>query len=235
MNVRLASSLFVVLALGACGPKDTDDDDGSKPSKSDKDKGDKADKDPTKNGCPVSVRVTETEVIILQQVQFDTSKATIKKVSDPLLDEVAGVFKEHPELTKIEVQGHTDSRGVPKTNQTLSQARAESVKNALIQRGIVGDRMVPKGYGQDKPIADNATTEGRQANRRVQFVILEKLNKEGKTIQLTPKDQPPAPQTTGTPAPKAPAPKAPAPKAPTPKAPVAPKTPAPPKAPAPKK
>ncbi len=51
------------------------------------------------------MRVTETEIVILQQVQFDTGKATIKKVSDPLLDEVAGVLKEHPEITKIEVQG----------------------------------------------------------------------------------------------------------------------------------
>ncbi len=190
----------------------------------------KANQDPTKNGCPESVRVTETEVIILQQVQFDTSKATIKKVSDPLLDEVAGVFKEHPELTKIEVQGHTDSKGVPAMNKTLSQQRAESVKKALVKRGIGEARLVPKGYGQDKPIGDNGTDEGRQKNRRVQFVILEKVNKEGKTIQMTPADQPPtaAPPTTGktpttgkAPAPKDP--KAPAPKAPAPKAPAPPK------------
>ena len=179
----------------------------------------KPNQDPTKNGCPESVRVTETEVIILQQVQFDTSKATIKKVSDPLLDEVAAVFKEHPELTKIEVQGHTDSKGVPAMNKTLSQQRAESVKKALMKRGIADGRLVPKGYGQDKPIGDNATDEGRQKNRRVQFVILEKVNKEGKTIQMTPADQPPTapvptagkPPATGTPAAKPPAP-APAPK-----------------------
>lgn len=188
----------------------------------------KPDPDPTKNGCPQSVRVTETEVIILQQVQFDTSKATIKKVSDPLLDEVAAVFKEHPELTKIEVQGHTDSKGVPGMNKTLSQARAESVKKALIKRGIAEGRLVPKGYGQDKPIGDNNTDDGRQKNRRVQFVILEKVNKEGKTVTMTAADQPPTapvPGTKPTPAPKpaptakpAPAPKAPAPK-PAPKAP----------------
>jgi outer membrane protein OmpA-like peptidoglycan-associated protein len=207
----------------------------------------KPDPDPKKNGCPQSVRVSETEVLILEQVQFDTNKATIKKVSDPLLDEVAGVFKEHPELTKIEVQGHTDSRGSRQLNTKLSQDRAESVVKALVKRGIAEGRMVPKGYGPDKPIGDNATDEGRQKNRRVQFVILEKVNKEGKTIQVTPQEQPPtapppdskkpAPKTPDKPAPKAPAP---APKAPAPKAPApAPKAPAPkapaPKAPAPKK
>ncbi len=191
----------------------------------------KADPDPTKNGCPGSVRVTETEIIILQQVQFDTAKATIKKVSDPLLDEVAGVFREHPEILKIEVQGHTDNKGVAAQNKTLSQSRADSVKKALIKRGINGDRLVPKGYGQDKPIADNGTDEGRQKNRRVQFLIIEKTTKD----KAPPPDALPGAKPGKTP-PAAPAPKAPAPapKAPAPKAPApAPKAPAP-KAPAPK-
>jgi len=183
----------------------------------------KADPDPTKNGCPTSVRVTETEVIILQQVQFDTNKATIKKVSDTLLDEVSEVFREHPEILKIEVQGHTDTRGLPKSNQALSQARAESVKNALIQRGINPERLVPKGYGQDKPIGDNGTDAGRQMNRRVQFVIIEKTTKDKAPARdpmpavkipapgKGPALKPPAPKAPA-PAPKAPAPKAPAPK-----------------------
>ena len=191
----------------------------------------KPDPDPSKNGCPQAVRVTETEVIILQQVQFDTNKSTIKKVSDPLLEEVAGVLREHPELLKLEVQGHTDSKGSPALNQKLSQDRAESVKKALVKRGIGEGRLVPKGYGQDKPIADNNTDEGRQKNRRVQFVILEKTTKDkapppdpapttGKGPIIAPKGQTKA----GTPAP-APAPKAgtPAPKTATP----APKAPAP--------
>ena len=87
------------------------------------------DPDPKKNGCP-RVHVTESEVIILEQVQFDTGKATIKKVSDGLLDEVAGVLKEHPELLKIEVQGHTDSRGLRAMNMKLSQDRADAVMKA---------------------------------------------------------------------------------------------------------
>ncbi|WP_437914419.1 OmpA family protein [Sorangium sp. So ce302] len=138
----------------------------------------KPDPDPAKNGCPVAVRMTETEIVILQQVQFDTGKATIKKVSDPLLDEVAGVLKEHPEITKIEVQGHTDPRGGRAYNIKLSQARAESVMKALVQRGIEAERLASKGYGPDVPIAENDTDEGRQKNRRVQFKILEKKPKQ---------------------------------------------------------
>ncbi|WP_437976069.1 OmpA family protein [Sorangium sp. So ce295] len=138
----------------------------------------KPDPDPTKNGCPVAVRMTETEIVILQQVQFDTGKATIKKVSDPLLDEVASVLKEHPEITKIEVQGHTDPRGGRAYNIKLSQARAESVMKALVQRGVEAERLASKGYGPDVPIADNDTDEGRQQNRRVQFKILEKKPKQ---------------------------------------------------------
>jgi OOP family OmpA-OmpF porin len=133
-----------------------------------------ADKDPTKNGCPKSVRVTDGEIIILQQVQFDSGRATIKKVSDALLDEVAGVFKEHLEITRVEIQGHTDNTGKAKDNLKLSQDRAESVKKALAKRGVDEARLAATGFGQEQPIADNKTEVNRQKNRRVQFKILEK-------------------------------------------------------------
>ncbi|MCK6590179.1 MAG: OmpA family protein, partial [Polyangiaceae bacterium] len=134
----------------------------------------KVDPDPKKNGCPVAVRVTEQEIFILQQVQFDTARATIKKVSDPLLDEVAEVLKEHPEITKIEVQGHTDNKGNARMNEILSQNRANAVMAALVKRGIEASRLTAKGYGQNVPVATNDTDEGRQQNRRVQFKIIEK-------------------------------------------------------------
>lgn len=133
----------------------------------------KPNSDPKKNGCPNAVRVVNSEIIILEQVQFDTSKATIKPVSDQLLDEVASVLKEHPELVRLEVQGHTDSAGGRALNQRLSQDRAEAVKEALVRRGIAGDRLTARGYGPDQPIGSNRTAEGRQANRRVQFKSLE--------------------------------------------------------------
>ncbi len=137
----------------------------------------KSDPDPAKNGCP-RVRVTENEVIILEQVQFDTGKATIKKVSDQLLDNVYQVLKDHPELLKLEVQGHTDSKGLKTSNQILSKNRAEAVMKALVKRGIEAKRLTAKGYGQDTPIASNDTDEGRAQNRRVQFTIVEKARKK---------------------------------------------------------
>jgi outer membrane protein OmpA-like peptidoglycan-associated protein len=163
-------------ATNGC-PPDTDgdgirDDKDACPA----DKG-KADPDPTKNGCP-TVRITETEVFILEQVQFDTAKATIKKVSDKLLDNVASVLKDHPELLKLEIQGHTDNKGIKASNQLLSQGRAEAVKKAMIKRGIDAKRLTAKGYGQDQPIGSNDTEEGRTKNRRVQFKIVEKAQKK---------------------------------------------------------
>ena len=136
------------------------------------------DPDPTKNGCPKAVRVTEKEIVILEQVQFDTGKATIKKASDSLLDQVAAVLAEHPEILRLEVQGHTDTRGTPEFNQGLSQKRADAVDKALVTRGIDPKRLAAKGYGQDVPIADNDSDAGRQKNRRVEFKILEKRAKE---------------------------------------------------------
>jgi OOP family OmpA-OmpF porin len=136
------------------------------------------DDDRTKNGCPKFVRVVQNEIVILEQVQFDTGKATIKPASNDLLDQVAEVLTQHPEMLKVEVQGHTDNRGSAALNKKLSQARADAVKKAMVQRGVSADRLVTKGYGPDKPIDENGTEEGRQRNRRVQFVILEKQPKE---------------------------------------------------------
>jgi outer membrane protein OmpA-like peptidoglycan-associated protein len=138
-----------------------------------------ADPDPKKNGCP-RVHVTEKEIVILEQVQFDTNKATIKRVSDGLLENVAEVFKAHRDILRVEVQGHTDNRGTPALNKSLSQRRAEAVRAALIKRGIDARRLDAKGYGQDVPLGDNKTDEGRQQNRRVQFKILERKPKASK-------------------------------------------------------
>ncbi|APR74831.1 outer membrane protein OmpA [Minicystis rosea] len=129
--------------------------------------------DPAKHGCPLVV-VREQEIVITQQVQFEVDRANIKKESDELLETVAKVMKDHPELARIEVQGHSDNSGAARHNKTLSQQRADSVKKALVKRGVEDRRLVAKGYGEEKPIADNATEAGKAKNRRVQFVILEK-------------------------------------------------------------
>jgi outer membrane protein OmpA-like peptidoglycan-associated protein len=161
------------------------------------------DPDPTKRGCPKLVRVTDKEIVILEQVQFDTGKATIKPESDELLTSVANVLKEHPEILKLEVQGHTDNRGSKQLNKKLSQDRAESVKKALESRGVEATRLLAHGYGPDKPIADNGTEEGRQQNRRVQFVVTEKKAKAPRLMDAAAGAAvaPAAPAAPATPAP----------------------------------
>jgi OOP family OmpA-OmpF porin len=137
------------------------------------------DTDPTKNGCPKSVRVTEEEIVILDQVQFKTGSAQILKASDDLLMQVAMVLAEHPEIIKIEVQGHTDNRGGKKYNMKLSDKRAASVVKWLTKKGNVdATRLTSHGYGMEEPLTDNDTPEGRQKNRRVQFKIVEKSSRK---------------------------------------------------------
>jgi len=86
------------------------------------------------------------------------------------------VLHRHPEIRKVRVEGHTDSRGGWLYNLRLSQRRATSVVRWLVQHGGVDpSRLEPHGFGLDRPIADNATPEGRQKNRRVEFRIVERV------------------------------------------------------------
>jgi OmpA-OmpF porin, OOP family len=155
--------------------------------------------DPKLNGCPL-VAVREKEIVISQQVQFEVDKSTIKKESDELLDTVAAVIIAYPEIKRIEVQGHTDNSGTERHNKILSGARAESVKQALVRRHVQDRRLVAKGYGQEVPIADNGTEEGKAKNRRVQFVILERKASDAPKPQ--PAQAPPPPPKAPPPPPK---------------------------------
>ncbi|HUS32242.1 MAG TPA: OmpA family protein [Kofleriaceae bacterium] len=121
---------------------------------------------------PARVVLTPSNVAIMDKVQFETGKADIKPESHGLLDEVAKVLKENPQVEQISVEGHTDSTGSPEFNRKLSQQRAESVAKYLSGKGVKAARMEPKGFGPDRPIADNESDAGREANRRVEFNIL---------------------------------------------------------------
>jgi outer membrane protein OmpA-like peptidoglycan-associated protein len=128
------------------------------------------------DGCPedTKVRITKTKIEILEKVYFDTNKATIKPRSYGLLDEIAQVLKQNAQISKLRVEGHTDSRGSEKYNQDLSERRAASVRQHLVEKGgISADRLVSKGFGESQPIADNSKKAGRDQNRRVEFLILE--------------------------------------------------------------
>lgn len=102
-------------------------------------------------------------------INFDTGKSTIKPESKPIITQIVEMLKSNPDL-KLSVEGHTDNVGNPKSNKTLSEERAKSVVAAIVEQGIDAKRLKAVGHGQDKPIADNKTEEGRAKNRRVELV-----------------------------------------------------------------
>lgn len=104
-------------------------------------------------------------------LQFELGKATIKPISFPSLDVLAQTLKDAPDW-KLRITGHTDNTGSEPFNLKLSKARAEAVKGYLVSKGIDPTRITTDGLGSSKPIASNATTEGRNANRRVEFLIV---------------------------------------------------------------
>jgi outer membrane protein OmpA-like peptidoglycan-associated protein len=131
-----------------------------------------ADPDPKKNGCPIA-RVEAGQIKITQQVKFATGSARILPESDTILNAVKAILVEHPEITRVSVEGHTDNKGARPLNMKLSSNRAASVVAWLVKNGIDKKRLESHGYGPDKPIDTNATDEGRQNNRRVELHILE--------------------------------------------------------------
>ena len=124
------------------------------------------------NGCRV---LGENGTLVLKGVTFASGKATLTKASKATLDEVAtelsSVMAEVPSL-RVEVGGHTDNTGSAKTNTRLSGQRAAAVEKYLESKGIDPDRLVSKGYGPDKPVADNTSKAGRAENRRVELTPL---------------------------------------------------------------
>lgn len=102
-------------------------------------------------------------------INFDTGKSIIKPESQSIIDQIVQMMKQNPGL-KIGIEGHTDNVGNSKSNKTLSEERAKSVVSAIVKQGVDAKRLSATGFGQDKPIADNKTEEGRAKNRRVELV-----------------------------------------------------------------
>jgi len=113
-----------------------------------------------------------TKALNTMVIHFATGSVSVDGLDHGLLKRAAAVIKQAPAGTKIEVGGHTDNIGDAAANQTLSEQRAAAVRDYLIQSGVASDALSSKGYGQDKPVADNATEEGRNQNRRMEFTVL---------------------------------------------------------------
>lgn len=118
------------------------------------------------------VVVRERTIEVNQNIFFDTNEATIKAESRWLVAEIAGVLQDNPQLTRVRVEGHTDSRASEAYNLRLSERRAAAVVEELISFGVAPQRLESLGLGQSRPIASNETIEGMARNRRVEFHIV---------------------------------------------------------------
>lgn len=124
-----------------------------------------------------NVIVKGNSIQIPGTIEFETGKATLKPggESEQVLEQLRLYLEQNPRVTELRIEGHTDNVGSPESNLQLSGQRALTIKNWLIERGIKKERLLAVGFGQTKPIADNATPEGQAKNRRTEFRIA-KLN-----------------------------------------------------------
>ena len=124
------------------------------------------------DGCPDAVPEKVKKFTgAIDGIYFDTGKATIKAKSRPKLDAAVSVLKEYPNV-RLEISGHTDSKGNDGYNMELSRRRAEAVKAYFVAAGIGGDRLETRGAGETEPVKSNKSRAGRAANRRIEFKLL---------------------------------------------------------------
>lgn len=121
------------------------------------------------------VKVTQTsrgaQITSDDRILFDTGRSDIKQEGQVFIERVAKILKEKTKAN-VAVEGYTDNVGAANLNQALSEKRASSVKQALVAKGVAASRITATGFGMSKPVADNSTAEGRQANRRTSIVVL---------------------------------------------------------------
>ena len=122
-----------------------------------------------KGAVPLYDRMMTDGKFITYGITFDVGKATIKPESMGEINRIVQLMNENPSL-RFSVEGHTDSTGNATSNQTLSEQRSQAIVDKLVELGIAKDRLTAVGKGQNSPIADNSTDEGRAKNRRVEFV-----------------------------------------------------------------
>jgi outer membrane protein OmpA-like peptidoglycan-associated protein len=132
---------------------------------------------PEGDGCPAPEPEPPTvvdKIEIGERILFANDTATLLPESTSALEQVARVLHEHPEIARVEVQGHTDGTGAAERNDRLGEERALAVVAWLTAHGVAAERLSARGYGASRPIADNDSEEGRAQNRRVEFHVLER-------------------------------------------------------------
>lgn len=129
------------------------------------------------DGCPdggdPKVIRKEQQLLVLENIEFATASARIHPRSFGILDQVVLMLKANPDIERLRIEGHTDSRGARELNMKLSQDRADSVRQYLIMKGIHADRLEAQGFGPDRPLVDEVDDAAMQKNRRVEFIIVE--------------------------------------------------------------
>lgn len=125
--------------------------------------------DPLDRSDDVQLQAEVGKALVLDGIVFNTGSSDILPQSEEVLQKAYNTLRFNPEIV-VEIHGHTDSRGARPKNMKLSDARATSVRDWLIAKGIAADRLKAKGFGPDRPVAPNTTEEGRQQNRRIEFV-----------------------------------------------------------------
>ncbi|MEX1363533.1 MAG: OmpA family protein [Nannocystaceae bacterium] len=124
------------------------------------------------DGCPDEIpEEVKKYTGVIEGIFFDTGKASIRDKSFPALDDAVKVLTDYPSL-RVEISGHTDSKGKRDKNLTLSQERAEAVKEYMVNKGVDAGRISTRGAGPDEPVGDNKTKAGRQQNRRIEFKLI---------------------------------------------------------------
>lgn len=123
---------------------------------------------------PPRAELKAEKIELSETVQFETDSAVLVDRSKQLLDDVARELNDHPEVTRVQIEGHTDAVASKRHNMKLSQERVAAVKAYLRGKGISAKRLTTKAFGETKPLASNKTEEGRAKNRRVEFRILKR-------------------------------------------------------------
>jgi outer membrane protein OmpA-like peptidoglycan-associated protein len=127
---------------------------------------------PGSGGCANTVRLEGEALVLGGAIKFENGRDVLKETSLPVLDEIRAFLAAHPEVTRVSIEGHTDDRGDARINQALSERRARVVRQWLVDHQIDGARLESRGFGSSRPVGDNATREGRQANRRVELRVV---------------------------------------------------------------